>query len=76
MSVLYLVVPLALLVVGIAVWAFIWAAGRGQFDDLDTPALRMLRDDGDTVPERRRVPTPAPDAPDAPESSRENSNTQ
>lgn len=50
MSVLYIVVPLALLVVGIAVWAFVWAAGRGQFDDLDTPALRMLRDDGDTAP--------------------------
>jgi cbb3-type cytochrome oxidase maturation protein len=73
MSVLYLVVPLALLVVGVAVWAFIWAAGRGQFDDLDTPALRMLRDDGDTVPESRRVPNSTPDAP---EPSRENSNTQ
>lgn len=47
MSVLFLVVPLALLVVGAAVWAFVWAAGRGQFDDLDTPAVRMLRDDGD-----------------------------
>ncbi len=49
MSVLYLVVPLALLVVGIAVAAFVWAAGRGQFDDLETPAVRMLRDDGDTT---------------------------
>lgn len=48
MSVLYLVVPLALIVVGIAVAAFVWAAGRGQFDDLDTPAIRMLRDDGDS----------------------------
>ena len=47
MSVLYLVVPLALLVVGVAVAAFVWAAGRGQFDDMDTPAIRMLRDDGD-----------------------------
>ncbi len=51
MSVLYLVVPLALLVVAVAVWAFVWAAGRGQFDDLDTPALRMLHDDGDAPPE-------------------------
>ena len=56
MSVLYLVVPLALLVVGIAVWAFVWAAGRGQFDDLDTPAVRMLRDDGDAG----GAPTAAP----------------
>ncbi len=51
MSVLYLVVPLALLVVGAAVLAFIWASGRGQFDDLDTPALRMLHDDGEATHE-------------------------
>jgi cbb3-type cytochrome oxidase maturation protein len=48
MSVLYLVVPLALLLVLGAVWAFVWAAGRGQFDDLDTPALRMLHDDAES----------------------------
>ncbi len=47
MSVLYIVVPLALLVVGAAVGAFVWAAHRGQFDDLDTPAVRMLHDDDD-----------------------------
>ena len=45
MSVLYIVVPLALLVVAVAVGAFVWAARRGQFDDLDTPAVRMLHDD-------------------------------
>jgi cbb3-type cytochrome oxidase maturation protein len=45
MSVLYIVLPLALLVVGIAVGAFVWATRRGQFDDLDTPAVRMLHDD-------------------------------
>jgi cbb3-type cytochrome oxidase maturation protein len=45
MSVLYVVVPLALFIVGVAVGAFVWAAKRGQFDDLDTPAMRMLHDD-------------------------------
>lgn len=45
MSVLYIVVPLALVVVGAAVAAFMWAARRGQFDDLDTPAVRALHDD-------------------------------
>jgi cbb3-type cytochrome oxidase maturation protein len=45
MSVIYLVLPLALLVVGAAVAAFAWAARRGQFDDLDTPALRVLHED-------------------------------
>lgn len=45
MSVLYIVLPLALVVVAAAVYAFVWATRRGQFDDLDTPSLRMLRDD-------------------------------
>jgi cbb3-type cytochrome oxidase maturation protein len=45
MSVVYLVLPLALLLVGGAVLAFIWSARSGQMDDLDTPAVRMLHDD-------------------------------
>lgn len=45
MSVLYVVVPLALALAAGAVWAFVKAAGSGQFDDLDTPPHRMLNDD-------------------------------
>ena len=44
MSVIYIVLPLALLVVAAAVAAFVWATRRGQFDDLDTPAVRILHD--------------------------------
>jgi cbb3-type cytochrome oxidase maturation protein len=44
-SILYIVVPLALLVVAATVVAFAWAAQRGQFDDLETPAVRILFDD-------------------------------
>lgn len=45
MSVLYVVVPLAIVIVGAGVWAYVWATGSGQMDDLDTPAIRMLHDD-------------------------------
>lgn len=45
MSVLFIVVPLALVIVLIAVVAYVWSARNGQFDDLDTPAVRMLHDD-------------------------------
>ncbi len=45
MSILYLLIPLALLLLALAVWAFFWAVGSGQFDDLDTPAMRILLDD-------------------------------
>lgn len=46
MSVVFIVLPLALLVVGAAVGAFVWSARSGQMDDLETPAVRMLHDDG------------------------------
>jgi len=55
MSVLYLLVPLALLIVAIALAAFSWAASRGQFDDLDTPARRILLDDDE--PRKPRPPS-------------------
>lgn len=45
MSILLLLVPISLLLLGLAVWAFGWAVRRGQFDDLDTPALDILRDE-------------------------------
>ena len=40
-----MLLPLALLIAVIAVGFFIWAAQTGQFDDLDTPAIRILFDD-------------------------------
>lgn len=45
MSVLYIVLPLAFIIVGAGVWACAWAIRRGQYDDLDTPAMRMLNDE-------------------------------
>ncbi len=50
MTILYLLIPLALLLLGGAVWLFFWAVGSGQFDDLDTPAMRIIMDD-DTKPD-------------------------
>ena len=45
MSVIFLVLPLALLIVAAGVAAFVWAAKRGQYDDLETPAIRAVQDD-------------------------------
>lgn len=45
MTVIYLLVPLALVIAVAAIGAWAWAARRGQFDDLRTPAIRMLHDD-------------------------------
>lgn len=45
MEALYLLIPLSLVLVALAVWVFFGAADSGQFDDLQGPALRILRDD-------------------------------
>jgi cbb3-type cytochrome oxidase maturation protein len=45
MSALYIVLPLALLIAGLAVAAFVWTVRSGQLDDVDTPPLRILFDD-------------------------------
>lgn len=50
MSVLYIVLPLALLVVAAGVAAYVWAARSGQFDDTTTPPLRTLVEDDDVPP--------------------------
>lgn len=42
---MFVLVPVALVVVLVAVIAYIWAARRGQFDDLTTPAIRALQDE-------------------------------
>jgi cbb3-type cytochrome oxidase maturation protein len=49
MNILYLLIPLGLLLLGLAIAAFFWAVGSGQFDDLDTPAMSVVMDD-DTRP--------------------------
>lgn len=45
MTILFLLIPLAMLLAGLFLAAFIWGARAGQLDDLDTPAIRMLYDD-------------------------------
>lgn len=45
MSVLYVVLPIAMLLLAGAIAAYAWAARKGQFDDLETPAMRALHDD-------------------------------
>ncbi len=45
MSILFVLVPLAMLLMAFAVAAFVWAVRSGQFDDLESPASRILFDD-------------------------------
>lgn len=45
MSILLMLIPISLVLLGLAIAAFVWAVRRGQFDDLDTPALDILDDE-------------------------------
>lgn len=45
MNILLFLIPVSMLALGVALWAFIWAVKRGQFEDMDTPALDILRED-------------------------------
>jgi cbb3-type cytochrome oxidase maturation protein len=45
MTILFLLIPLGLLLLAIAVGAFFWATRSGQFDDLDTPGWSPVMDD-------------------------------
>ena len=52
MNIVFVLIPLAILLLGAAVWAFIWAVNHGQFDDLEGPAHRILFDDDEKDGER------------------------
>lgn len=45
MEIMTILLPLALLLGGFFIFAFIWSTRKGQYDDLETPRFRMLLDD-------------------------------
>jgi cbb3-type cytochrome oxidase maturation protein len=49
MDILYLLIPVSLIIVAIAVWVFMWAIRSGQYEDLEGPAHRILMDDDDPL---------------------------
>ena len=45
MTVLYFLIPLALLLMGGALWALFWAIRSGQFDDLESQGWSVVLDE-------------------------------
>ena len=45
MAILIVLIPLSLALIGLAVWAFVWAVNHDQFEDLDIAAQSILYDD-------------------------------
>lgn len=50
MTILLMLIPLSVVLLAVSIGAFVWAVRKGQFDDLDTPALDILRDDPPATP--------------------------
>lgn len=42
MIILLLLVPLSVMLLAVAIGAFVWAVRNGQFEELDSPAIDIL----------------------------------
>jgi cbb3-type cytochrome oxidase maturation protein len=51
MEAIYLLIPISLILLLVALAGFYWAVHSGQFDDLDSPAMDIL-DDHDDRPDQ------------------------
>ena len=47
MSLVSVLIPVTLLLVGCGLWAFFWAVRTGQFDELEVAAWEILIEDQD-----------------------------
>lgn len=50
MSILYVLIPLAVMLLALAVWALLWAIKNGQFDDLESHGWSVVLDDDQKPP--------------------------
>lgn len=50
MSMLYILIPLAVILLAFAVWAMVWAIRTGQFDDLESHGWSVVLDDDQRPP--------------------------
>ncbi len=60
MDILFLLIPIAVILAGVAIAFFIYTVRSGQYDDLEGPGHRILMDDDDPMipryePRRRRL---------------------
>lgn len=50
MSMIFVLIPLAVLLLGVAIWALLWAIKTGQFDDLESHGWSVVLDDDQKPP--------------------------
>ncbi|MBT3880193.1 MAG: cbb3-type cytochrome oxidase assembly protein CcoS [Candidatus Scalindua sp.] len=55
MTILYVIIPIAIMLASFFVFFFLWAVKTEQFDDLETPAHKMLIDDWNDKPKKVKI---------------------
>ncbi len=56
MDIIFLLIPIAIILAGCAIWAFFWSVNAGQYEDLESPAHSILYDDDeDLIPDDAKV---------------------
>jgi len=61
MEILFILIPVSIAFVALAIWIFGWAIKNGQYDDLEGPAHSILfDDDADMIPDRNDKPKTKP----------------
>jgi cbb3-type cytochrome oxidase maturation protein len=45
MEIVFVLIPVSLLIVIIAIWAFVWSVRTDQYEDLEEEAFRILYDE-------------------------------
>jgi cbb3-type cytochrome oxidase maturation protein len=64
MSLVSVLIPVTMLLVGCGLWAFFWAVRTGQFDDLDIPGWEILVDEqSDAAAANAAAPAADPENP-------------
>ena len=63
MDIIFLLIPVAIILVAVATYGLHFSLKNGQFDDMDSPASQILFDDDeDLIPDdaKGKKPTPSP----------------
>ena len=58
MEIIFITIPITILFIATGVALFFWASKGGQFDDLDSPAHRILFDDDNAPSDQTLKETP------------------
>jgi cbb3-type cytochrome oxidase maturation protein len=62
-SAIYIMLPVSLLLAGFFLVAYIWSVRSGQFEDTETPALRILPEDKTISARQSSIDSQKPNTP-------------